>query len=196
MRCLAQTLRSAGVCDLEVIDSSRCRQNAEIWAYELRLAELRPQPSGSRSWSGGRLLEADPRRVSEERQSRNQAPYLLERESGATLRHALSQVCLHGGRRLLAAHVHVVVEGEPQPEKIRNDFKSYACGSLNRPERDGPDRKRWARHGSTRWLRKDQDVREEERSGGNSGCAFGGFKLCGVFAAAHQNRACYAGNAW
>ena len=143
-------------------------------------------------------MEADPRRVSEERQSRNQAPYLLERESCATLRHALRQVCLHCGWSLLTDHVHVVAEGEPQPEKIRNDFKSYTCRSLNRPERDGPDRKRWARYGSARWLRKDQDVRraipyvveeqgeEEERRGGNSGCAFNGFKLCGVFAAAHQ----------
>ena len=84
------------------------------------------------------MFEADLRRVSEERQSRNQARYLLERESGATLLHALRQVCLHGGWSLLAAHLHLVVEGEPQPEKIRNNFKSYASRSMNRPERDGP----------------------------------------------------------
>ena len=44
-----------------------------------------------------------------------------------------------------------------------NDFKSYASRGLNRLERDGPDRKRWARHGSTRWLWKDEDVREAIR---------------------------------
>jgi hypothetical protein len=44
-----------------------------------------------------------------------------------------------------------------------NDFKSYASRSLNRLLHDGADRKRWARHGSTRWLWKDQDVREAIR---------------------------------
>ena len=33
--------------------------------------------------------------------------------------------------------MQVVVEGEPQPEKIMNEFKSYASRSLNRLGRDG-----------------------------------------------------------
>ena len=60
-------------------------------------------------------------------------------------------------------HVHVVVEAEVRPEKVMNDFKSYASRGLNRLGAVGPDRKRWARHGSTRWLWKDQDVREAIR---------------------------------
>ncbi len=40
-----------------------------------------------------------------------------------------------------------------------NEFKSYASRELNGLEIDGRDRNRWARHGSTRWLWKDQDVR-------------------------------------
>ena len=55
--------------------------------------------------------------------------------------------------------MHVVVEAEAPPEKIMNAFKSYASRALNRMGRDGSDRKRWARHGSTRWLWKDQDVK-------------------------------------
>jgi hypothetical protein len=39
-----------------------------------------------------------------------------------------------------------------------NDFMSYASRGLNRLGRDGSDRKRWARHGSTRSLWKDHDV--------------------------------------
>jgi len=39
-----------------------------------------------------------------------------------------------------------------------NGFKSYASRRLNQSEIDEPDRKRWARHGSTRWLWKDQDL--------------------------------------
>jgi hypothetical protein len=42
-------------------------------------------------------------------------------------------------------------------------FKSYASRGLNRLGIDKPDRKRWARHGSTRWLRKDEDVQEAIR---------------------------------
>jgi hypothetical protein len=44
-----------------------------------------------------------------------------------------------------------------------NDFKTYASRELNRLGRDGADRKRWARHGSTRWLWKDRDVQEAIR---------------------------------
>ena len=47
-----------------------------------------------------------------------------------------------------------------RPEKIMNEFKSYASRELNRLDRDGPDRKRWARHGSTRWLWKDEDLQQ------------------------------------
>src|SRR5258707_11092904 len=32
------------------------------------------------------------------------------------------------------------------------------CSHLNRPGLDGPVRKRWARHGSTRWLWKPENV--------------------------------------
>ena len=40
-----------------------------------------------------------------------------------------------------------------------NQFKSYASRELNRLGSDGPNRKRWARHGSTRWLWKDENVK-------------------------------------
>ena len=59
--------------------------------------------------------------------------------------------------------MHVVVEAEVRPEKVMNDFKLYASRGLNRLGREGSDRKRWARHGSTRWLWKDRDVQEAIR---------------------------------
>ncbi|MGA2713310.1 MAG: transposase [Bryobacteraceae bacterium] len=75
---------------------------------------------------------------------------------------------MHRGRKLHAAHVrtnhvHVVVEANVRPELVMNTFKSYASRSLNRRGSDEPDRKRWARHGSTRWLWKDEDVQEAIR---------------------------------
>ena len=117
---------------------------------------------------GGRLLEADPDRVAAERQRMTQAQYLLDRDSRAVVLQALREVCSHRGWGLLAAHartnhVHAVVEAEVLPEKIMNHFKSYASRGLNQLGRDGSERKRWARHGSTRWLWKDQDVQEAIR---------------------------------
>ncbi|MGA2325166.1 MAG: transposase [Bryobacteraceae bacterium] len=117
---------------------------------------------------GSRLLEADPQRASAERQKMNQAPYSLDPDSRAAVVEALREVCVQRGWNLLPAHVrtnhvHVIVEAEVRPERVMNDFKSYASRALNRLGRDGPDRKRWARHGSTRWLWRDQDVQEAIR---------------------------------
>ena len=99
---------------------------------------------------GGRLLEADPYRVAAERQSMTQTQYLLDRDSRAVVLQALLEVCSHRGWGLLAAHVrthhvHAVVEAEVRPEKIMNDFQSYASRGWNQLGRDGSERKRWAR---------------------------------------------------
>jgi hypothetical protein len=39
-----------------------------------------------------------------------------------------------------------------------NDLKAYLSWSLNKTGLDQPWRKRWARHGSTRWLWDAEDV--------------------------------------
>jgi hypothetical protein len=54
--------------------------------------------------------------------------------------------------------VHTVVQAEVPPERVMNDFKAYTSRRLNRMKLDEPDRKRWARHGSTRFLRKAEHV--------------------------------------
>jgi hypothetical protein len=56
-----------------------------------------------------------------------------------------------------------MVEAKAPPEKVMNDFKAYASRALNRLEGEEPSGRRWARHGSTRWLWKDRDVREAIR---------------------------------
>ena len=70
-------------------------------------------------------------------------------------------VCAHRGWKLLAAkvrrnHVHTVVEAEVPPERVMNVFKAYASRHLNGMRLQEPGPKRWARHGSTRWLWKPQ----------------------------------------
>ncbi|MDQ2946069.1 MAG: transposase [Acidobacteriota bacterium] len=98
----------------------------------------------------------------------HQPTYILDKIGRSVVLEALTEVCQFRGWTMLAAHVrtnhvHVVVEAEVRPERVLIDFKSYASRNLNRLGLGGPDKKRWARHGSTRWLWKDQDVRDAIR---------------------------------
>jgi REP element-mobilizing transposase RayT len=113
---------------------------------------------------GSRGLEPDAARVMAERREMLQGPYQLDDAARQVVLAAIRQHCAYRGWNLLAAHVrsnhvHLILEAEIQPERILNELKSYASRALNRMGRDEPDRKRWARHGSTRWLGKDEDVR-------------------------------------
>ena len=76
--------------------------------------------------------------------------------------------CSNAGWTLLGAHVrtnhvHLVIQVDARPERVMNDLKSYASRRLNELGWDEPGRKRWARHGSTRWLWNDDDVQESIR---------------------------------
>ncbi|MEP6717459.1 MAG: transposase [Terriglobia bacterium] len=117
---------------------------------------------------GSRLIEVDPVRVSKEQEKMDQPSYILDHRSRSIVLTALHEVCNHRGWSLLAAHVrtnhvHVVVEADTRPESAMRDFKSYASRRLNALGIDPPNRKRWARHGSTRWLWKDCSVYEAIR---------------------------------
>src|SRR5260370_33311562 len=98
----------------------------------------------------------------------DQKPYFLDPLRRAAVIESIREVCLHRGWTLLAAHVrtthvHLIVEAHAKPEKIMNDFKSYASRKLNHLKCDTPNRKRWAHHGSTRWLFQDKNVRQAIR---------------------------------
>lgn len=112
---------------------------------------------------GSRMVPENPRRASVERKVMHQPPYLLDQTRRDIVLAALAERCSEREWLLLATHirtnhVHAVVDGEAAPERIMNDLKSYASRCLNRRGIDDPSRKRWARHGSTRWLWKRDDV--------------------------------------
>jgi len=112
---------------------------------------------------GTPILEADTLRAAFEADLMHQAPYHLVQIRREAVLEAIQEVCAHRGWSLLAAHVrsnhvHMVVEGEVPPERVRDDFKAYASRRLNAMRLDEPKRKRWARHGSTRWLWKPEHV--------------------------------------
>jgi REP element-mobilizing transposase RayT len=109
------------------------------------------------------LLEVDPARAAAEGERMDQTPYSLDQIRRDAVLEVIREVCGQRGWSLLAAHVrsthvHTVVQAEVPPERVMNDFKAYASRRLNRMRLDETDRKRWARHGSTRFLWKSQHV--------------------------------------
>jgi len=97
-----------------------------------------------------------------------QAPYSMDDRRREAVLAAVVERCANRGWILRAAHVrsnhvHAVVEGDVRPERIMNDLKSYASRCLNRLGLDDPARKRWARHGSTRWLFDEENVSDAIR---------------------------------
>jgi REP element-mobilizing transposase RayT len=135
-------------------------------------ARLHGDTSGSvdkrHNLPGSRVLAPDAHRASKERQHMLQPPYLLDAPRRSAVLEALREVCSHRNWTLLAAHVrtnhvHTIVEAGVPPEKVLSDLKRYASRALNHLAEDEPDRKRWSHHGSTRWLWKDDDVREAMR---------------------------------
>jgi REP element-mobilizing transposase RayT len=106
---------------------------------------------------GTPTLEVNSARAAAERERMDQPPHHLDQIRRAAVLQAIREVSAHRGWNLLAAHVrtthvHTVVEAEFPPERVMRDFKAYASRRLNGMSLDEPDRKRWARHGSTRWL--------------------------------------------
>jgi REP element-mobilizing transposase RayT len=128
---------------------------------------LHGEESGSvdrrHSLYGSRLLDADSGRAGYERRLMDQSPYHLDIMRREIVLAALVERCSQTGWRLLAAHVrtnhvHIVVDADVRPERLMNDLKSYASRCLNQQGLDNAGRKRWARHGSTRWLWNRENV--------------------------------------
>jgi REP element-mobilizing transposase RayT len=112
---------------------------------------------------GTPILEVDSGRAAFEAKLMAQAPYRLDQTRRDAVLEAIQEVCVQRGWGLLAAHVrsnhvHTVVDAEVLPERVMGDFKAYASRHLNRMSLDAPNRKRWSRHGSTRWLWHPQHV--------------------------------------
>ena len=94
-----------------------------------------------------------------------QAPYRLDLNAAQTVLKAVREVCVVRDWQLMAAHVrsthvHCVVGGIAQPNRVVADFKAYASRTLNRAE---GYRKRWAREGSTRSLRTNAAIQAAVR---------------------------------
>ena len=113
--------------------------------------------------SGTPVVIEDWARAAWEEQRMDQPAYHMDQIRRDAVLEAIQEVCGCRGRSLLAAQVrsndvHTVVAAEAEPERVMKNLKAYASRRLNRTSLDHPNRKRWARHGSTRWLCKPQHV--------------------------------------
>ncbi len=106
---------------------------------------------------GTPYLEPDAGRQEQEQRLLKHDPVELSRDQCAIVANAISEVCEHRGWVLHACnvrtnHVHVVVSAGHKPERVLNDFKSYATRALRSAANPLKSEKVWARHGSTRYM--------------------------------------------
>ena len=143
---------------------NRDRQGASFSTYLITFvcygSWLPGQPGAidrSQNGYGSRLPEPDSEERDQARSRMKQEPYLLDAIRREVVLTSLKQVCFHRDWTLLAAHVrtnhvHVLVAASHSAEHVMNAFKAYASRALNAITVDSPNRRRWARHGSTRHL--------------------------------------------
>jgi REP element-mobilizing transposase RayT len=90
-------------------------------------------------------------------------PIRLDARQRQVVERAVKKVCDYRGFFLRAInvrtnHVHTVVSVMRKPEPVLNAFKSYATRALRQAGLLSEHVKPWARHGSTIYLWKEQDL--------------------------------------
>lgn len=110
------------------------------------------------------FLPPDPIEENEERLSLSQPPYILDEARRRIVLATIQEVCQYRGWRLIACHirsthVHIIVVASANPEKVMGDIKAYASRRLTEAGFENKDRKRWTRHGSTRYIWDDEFLR-------------------------------------
>ena len=88
----------------------------------------------------------------------------LDREHRNIVQKTIERVCAHFAWELHTAnvrtnHVHIVVSAPESPERVMNVLKSWTTRSLVAAKLVKRGTKMWTRHGSTRYLWKERDVR-------------------------------------
>ncbi|WP_321474830.1 transposase [uncultured Paludibaculum sp.] len=112
---------------------------------------------------GTPFLEAGPALAAFESRQMDQAPYCMDERRREAVLGAIVETCEYHGWALWAAHVrsnhvHSVVQAGVSPERVMFVLKAFASRRLNELGLDAPGRKRWGRHGSTRWLHAPEQV--------------------------------------
>jgi REP element-mobilizing transposase RayT len=92
-----------------------------------------------------------------------ETPYFLDKSQRHIVLDTIKEVCHYRDWILIAAHVrtnhvHLIVHAMLSPEKIMNTIKAYSSRRLNEYKLDDQRINRWTRHGSTRYLWREEEV--------------------------------------
>ncbi len=151
-------------CDSATTSTERDREGAAVATYLITFVcygSWLPGQSGAvdrkHNAFGSPLPAPDAVREQRAKTQIKQEPYVLDATRRSVVLASSVQVCSEKQWTLLAAHVrtrhvHAVVQADRSPEQVMSTLKAYASRAFNRMELDGADRRRWARHGSTRHL--------------------------------------------
>ncbi|MBI4483913.1 MAG: transposase [Acidobacteria bacterium] len=117
---------------------------------------------------GTPTIPSNPELVEENRKRMRQGPYRLDQSRRRIALEAVLEVCTYKQWSLYAAHVraehiHVVVHAPTLPEPVMNALKARISFRLNETGIDHPGKRRWTRHGSTRYLWTMEDIRNAIR---------------------------------
>ena len=117
----------------------------------------------SKTTYGSPFIGPDPHWQHRENVSMKQPQYHLDEPHRKLVLEAVKGVCSYREWELIvmhvrSTHVHVIVSADDKPERVMKDFKIYASRALNKAGFDTKDRKRWARHGSTKYLWKEKEL--------------------------------------
>jgi REP element-mobilizing transposase RayT len=111
-------------------------------------------------------LPTDAGRQAREQGTLAEPPYYLDGPRRKVTLNALCEIARRKGWTLHAVHVrsnhvHVVVTATGPPERVLNDLKTAATRRLNKAFPAERDRTRWTRHGSTRYLWREEAVAQK-----------------------------------
>ena len=113
---------------------------------------------------GAPTLPPNPELLEQVQRRMKQQPYRLDRNRRRIVLRTIIEVCAYKDWPLYAVHVrpthvHVVLWAPLLPEPVMNTVKARCSFRLNQSRLDYPGRKRWTRHGSTRYLWTRDSVR-------------------------------------
>ncbi len=123
-----------------------------------------PGTPASRELRGrNQWVPPDPTRLERFRQPPAEAPFVIEDGQRAIIAASIKDICAFRGWELLAGRVRarevqVVVRHAVTPERMMTDMKARATRALRQAGLIGPERRVWARHGSTLYLFHETDV--------------------------------------
>lgn len=109
------------------------------------------------------FLPPDEVLLNKEADRMKQDSYIIDNARASVILNAIRETARYRQWNLLAAHVrsthvHIVIQALIRPEKVLNDLKAYASRALNQAGYENSERRRWTRHGSTRYLWKVEDL--------------------------------------